>query len=314
MSLLTRFLSESLRVQLSKRMTSSGVCLDDVIRSGLLNPDSSVGVYAPDHESYEVFRELFDPILQDFQASPCAQPGESGRLNPSTIVSTRVRYARNLAGHPFPAWMSKSERLGVEEQIERACRLLPSDFQGELTRLQAMPDHRIESMVSRGHAFGADDKYLAAAGVYEDWPIGRSVFNSHNGKLSIWINEEDHLRVAIIMPGACLSECHQMLCSVMSQLALNLEFCVDDRLGCVTSCPSNVGTAFRASFLVDMGSVASQTPPLEQLAAAGVIQIRGSDGEHSARSRGLADVSFRNRIGISELKMLRRMEMLCAIA
>lgn len=34
--------------------------------SGVKNLDSGVGIYAPDPESYNVFAELFNPIIEDY--------------------------------------------------------------------------------------------------------------------------------------------------------------------------------------------------------------------------------------------------------
>ena len=151
---------------------------------------------------------------------------------------------------------------------------------------------------------------MAAAQIYADWPIGRSVFNTRKKQLSVWINEEDHLRVSVVLPGACVAACSEAMTLVMSGLAAHLDFCVDAQLGHLTSCPSNVGSAMRASYMVDMRLNTSQDPPLQRLESAGVIQIRGAAGEHSGRSGALADVGFRNRVGISEARMLQDMQML----
>ena len=66
----------------------------------------------------------------------------------------------------------------------------------------------------------------------------------------------------------------------------------------------------RASYRVDVPLDASQEPLLQRLEAAGVIQVRGAAGEHSPRTGGLVDVSFRNRVGMSEGHMLRDMDRL----
>ncbi len=307
MSLLTRYLNDALRLELAKRVTPGGVQLADVIRSGLCHPDSSIGVYAPDSQSYEVFRELFAPILQDFQAP--ALPSRKGLacLNPAAVVSTRIRVARNLAGHAFPAGMSRAERLSVEAKITLACGALAPGFRGRIRKLGDIPRHRLEAMISSRLAFGAEDKYMAAAGIHADWPVGRSVFNTQKKQLSVWINEEDHLRVAVVKPGASVSACSQEMAVVMSALALSLDFCADAQLGHLTSCPSNAGSAMRVSFMVDVRLDASQEPLLAQLEAAGIVQVRGAAGEHSPRNGGLVDVSFRNRVGISETQMLQDM-------
>ena len=35
----------------------------DVIQFGVENLDSGIGIYAPDAEAYEVFADLFDPVI-----------------------------------------------------------------------------------------------------------------------------------------------------------------------------------------------------------------------------------------------------------
>lgn len=310
MSLLTRYLTDAHSAALSNRVTANGFRLADVIRSGLQHSNSSVGLYAPDFESYDVFRELFEPILENFQAPSLTHRTDLACLNPAAVVSTRIRIARNLAGHAFPAGMSRSERLSVEEKITHACSSLTPDFEGSVTRLQDIPQGKLDAMISSMQAFGAEDKYMAAAGIHGDWPVGRSVFNTHTQQLSVWINEEDHLRVSVVMPGACAFACHEVMGWVMSRLATHLDFCADTKLGYLTSCPSNVGCAMRVSYRVDLRTDTSQQALLEQLESAGTIQIRGIAGEHTPRTGELVDISFCNRVGISETHMLRDMDRL----
>ena len=312
--LLNRYLTDAHQAELSKRVTPNGVRLEDVTRSGLCHPDSSIGVYAPDFQSYDVFRELFHPVLENFQAPCLADRSDLACLNPAAVVSTRIRMARNLAGHLFPAAMSSSERVIVEGKIAHACRCLAPDFEGTLTQLKDIPAQQLDAMIASRLAFGPEDPYMAAAGIHAHWPAGRSVFNANEGQLSIWINEEDHLRVAVVLPGACVGACYQVMVSVMSILALHLDFCADAQLGHLTSCPSNVGAAMRVSCRVDVHLNASQEPRLKHLESAGIVQIRATTGEHAPRTGKLVDVSFRNRVGISETHMLRDMDRLLASA
>lgn len=277
----------------------------DVIRSGLRHADSSVGIYAPDGQSYDVFRELFEPALASFRAPFSAPRADLACLNPPAVVSTRIRMARNLVGHAFPAGMSSSDRLRVQEKISHACHCLADDFKGTVTPLSDVSQETLDDMITAQMAFGPQDKYMAAAGIHNDWPIGRSVFNTQDKQLSLWINEEDHLRVAVVMPGACVSACYQLMTRVIVRLAAHLDFCKDARLGFLTSCPSNVGSAMRVSYRVDLRRNAAQESHLQQLKSGGIIQIRDIAGEHAPRTGELIDISFRHRVGISETHMLR---------
>lgn len=77
------------------------------------NLDSGVGIYAPDAESYTLFKELFDPVIQDYHGGfkptdkhPASDWGDLNTLvdlDPSGqfVVSTRVRCGRSLQGYPF---------------------------------------------------------------------------------------------------------------------------------------------------------------------------------------------------------------------
>ena len=49
---------------------------------------------------------------------------------------------------------------------------------------------------------------------YDDWPIGRGIFFSHNKKFLVWVNEEDHLRIISMQQGGNLAEVWQRLVKV----------------------------------------------------------------------------------------------------
>lgn len=99
----------------------------DVIRSGVKNLDSGVGVYAGSADSYEVFAPLFDKIIQEYHGhSPLdrhktdwninAIPTEPLDPNNEFIVSTRIRIARNAAEYPLGSCISKGDRLALEQK------------------------------------------------------------------------------------------------------------------------------------------------------------------------------------------------------
>ena len=50
----------------SQITTNNGVTWDYICKSGLENPDSKIGVYAGDEESYALFWDKFEPIVFDY--------------------------------------------------------------------------------------------------------------------------------------------------------------------------------------------------------------------------------------------------------
>lgn len=110
-SLLKKHLSKEVFDQLKTRKTSFGSTLLDVIQSGLENHDSGVGIYAPDAESYTVFAEIFDPIIDDYHGGfkktdkhPPKDFGDVdsfGNLDPTVRVPLLVQislYKKNTIG------------------------------------------------------------------------------------------------------------------------------------------------------------------------------------------------------------------------
>merc|ERR1712142_1169442 len=65
-SLMKKYLTSQVFNLLKDKKTSLGATLLDVIQSGIENPESNIGVYAPDAEAYDLFSTLFDPIIDDY--------------------------------------------------------------------------------------------------------------------------------------------------------------------------------------------------------------------------------------------------------
>ena len=65
-SLVKKHLSQALYEKLKNKKTSSGYTLNHAIHSGVTNPDSDIGIYAGDAESYNTFSEIFDLIIADY--------------------------------------------------------------------------------------------------------------------------------------------------------------------------------------------------------------------------------------------------------
>lgn len=67
-SLVKKYLSKDIFKALEHEQTDSGFTLEKAIRSGILNPDSSIGIYAGDAQSYQIFSDIFEPIIQEYHA------------------------------------------------------------------------------------------------------------------------------------------------------------------------------------------------------------------------------------------------------
>merc|ERR1711934_1009595 len=65
---MAKVLSKELYQRMRARQTPSGYTIDDAIQTGADNPGHpfimTVGAVAGDEESYEVFKEFFDPVIE----------------------------------------------------------------------------------------------------------------------------------------------------------------------------------------------------------------------------------------------------------
>ncbi|KAI7686540.1 hypothetical protein SSS_01558 [Sarcoptes scabiei] len=120
-SLLKKYLTKEVLDACKNKKTAMGATLLDVVQSGFENLDSGVGLYAPDAESYTLFSELFNPVIDDYHKGfkptdkhPQTDFGDVNTLvnvDPDNqfVISTRVRCGRSLQGYPFNPCLTEAK-------------------------------------------------------------------------------------------------------------------------------------------------------------------------------------------------------------
>ncbi|TNN47378.1 Creatine kinase S-type, mitochondrial [Liparis tanakae] len=118
---------------LRDKKTPNDFTLDQCIQTGVDNPGhpfiKTVGMVAGDEESYEVFAELFDPVIKDrhngYDPRTMKHPTDldaskitSGMFDERYVLSSRVRTGRSIRGLSLPPACSRSERREVEDLIQ----------------------------------------------------------------------------------------------------------------------------------------------------------------------------------------------------
>jgi len=87
-----------------------------------------------------------------------------------------------------------------------------------------------------------------------------------------------------------------------------MSFTSDERLGWLTFCPTNLGTAIRASVHIKLPLLArGGMDALQEVADQWQLQVRGSAGEHSEAEGGKYDISNRERMGLTEAEAVGKM-------
>src|SRR5947207_9119387 len=215
------------------------------------------------------------------------------------VISSRVRFARNLRNRSFPGWAKKAERIAILEVTKPAVEELPEmqdSFSELLQDLSALEKQVLveRHLISREHA---------AKGA------GSAIVMNRRQTLSVMINEEDHLRMQAIRSGLQLKQAFKLVDKIDSALEGKLQFAYDQRLGYLTACPTNVGTGLRASAMLHLpGLVLSDliNQVIQAVSKIG-LAVRGLYGEGTDAMGNLFQLSNHHTLGDKEEEIINRL-------
>ncbi len=222
------------------------------------------------------------------------------------VVSSRVRMARNIAGFRFPNRAPASERTAILVRLKPVvlgARLSPQLEWVDLASTTS--GHRVslveERLISRQHAMGKPGEPMHGRAVAVGLPERR---------LSIMVNEEDHLRLQVIRGGFDLSGAMQEVDAADDAIEQSIDYAFSPRFGYLTACPTNIGTGVRLSVMLHLPAL-KITREIEKVKRAADdlgLTVRGSYGEGSEATGDFYQISNQTTIGKSEAVLLREME------
>ena len=205
------------------------------------------------------------------------------------VISTRIRLARNLEEYPFPARLDTKTRVHVNEIVRDA---VPQSEGLHYIEMKTLTQAQIVSLAEK-HVISPE--FASSAD-------GRALLLSDSENISIMLNEEDHIRLQVMMPGLALAQAYEIADRLDDEINEKVRFAFDERLGYLTQCATNHGTGMRASVMLHlpaltatrrMGTLASTVSKLG-------LTIRGAYGEGSAPMGDLYQLSNQVTLGISE--------------
>ena len=211
---------------------------------------------------------------------------------PDMIFSTRVRFARNLQGFPFPN-RAEPRQLAEIRRLALAAAKETGLFQrGHFLKIEALGQLEKRFLVERHHV-----SHSLASSVL---PAGAAVANDED--LSVMINEEDHLRLQCLNSGFAIEEAFKAALKLDEALGRRLPFAYGAKFGFLTACPTNTGTGIRVSCLAHLPALSrlGQMPQvLESLSHLGVT-ARGIYGEGTYVLGDFFQISNATCLGRSE--------------
>ena len=317
-SLLSKHLSKEIFDALKDKKTTNNFTLEQAINSGVKNLDSGIGVYAGDKESYEMFGTLLDPIIEEYHGFT-KEDSHKSNLNPDDlnapnpdpegkyIVSTRIRVGRNMDNMPLGPAISKEQRDIVEASVVSGLNTLEGELKGNYYPLLGMSKEMQEDLIKDHFLFKEGDRFLDAVGLNRNWPEGRGIYHNNDKTFLVWVNEEDQLRIISMQQGGDIKEVFTRLVNAIKSIETKVPFSYSNHLGFITSCPTNLGTAMRASVHIALPKLAQNMEKFKAITDKYYLQIRGIHGEHSDSEGGVYDISNRRRLGITEVQAVQDM-------
>jgi protein arginine kinase len=215
-----------------------------------------------------------------------------------TVLSTRIRFARNLAGRPFPQRAAPTTRAELLRDILETTQDLSALDNG--LRLRLEPLEKLERRLLGERQLLSQDLV--------DTPRYRGVVIAADEALSFMINEEDHLRIQALKSGYDLETAFEMAEQLEADLGERLDYAFSHSFGFLTACPTNAGTGMRASVLMHLPGLVLGQKMEAQLKALQErdVTVRGFHGEGTTAMGNFFQVSNSVTLGVRESDILAR--------
>ena len=216
------------------------------------------------------------------------------------VISSRVRLARNLAGHRFLAACPATEKAEILRKLKDV--LMALDLGDEVFYIGVDKVPALEKrflverhLISQNHAFGKGPRGAV---------IARREF------FTAMINEEDHLRLQVLKPGCQLPACIEQINRIDDLIEQKVEYAFSPKYGYLTACPTNLGTGIRVSVMLHLPAL-KMTGQIEKFlnaAKALGLAVRGLFGEGTEAAGDFYQLSNQITLGVRENDIVNQFE------
>ncbi|MDE5602185.1 MAG: hypothetical protein K2J16_06780, partial [Clostridia bacterium] len=220
----------------------------------------------------------------------------------SSVVSSRVRLARNIEGLKFPQFLPNANERMVDV-IKGAMRAAEGVFDAHLLTMSSLTKPEKKALIER---------HLISLPLANNDVHGAVIIEKgKNSAMSVLINEEDHLREQCMLYGHNLSRAYERLHAYDLRLQKELPIAHDRQFGFLTACLTNVGTGMRASemlFLPALERTDNIGSLISLLKKSYGVTARGYFGEGSDAAYGMYQISNSRTFGVGEVETVRLIE------
>ena len=225
---------------------------------------------------------------------------ESGPLK-DVVLSSRIRLARNLADYPFPSRMDREQGIQAAEAVCKGIQDSSPQINREfrLLWMKSLPLLKRQTLV---------EKHLASPDLMHRSETAALLLDEQE-RISIMLNEEDHIRMQCILSGFQLEQAWVVLNPIDDWIEARITYAYDETLGYLTGCPTNTGTGLRASIMMHLPALAVTqhiNVILHTITKIG-LTARGLYGEGSEALGCIYQISNQITLGLSEDEIIHNL-------
>lgn len=214
------------------------------------------------------------------------------------VMSSRIRLARNVADFPFIRRCSDIDRANLESTIRESMKRHP--------RLAELDYVNVALLEQIDRQFLVERQLISRE--LSDAEGARSVAIEKEERLSVMINEEDHLRIQVMHSGFDLQNAWERINELDDMIESQIRYAYHQQYGYLTACPTNVGTGMRVSVLVHLPAlvITQQIDKVFRSLQRINLVVRGLYGEGSQAMGDFYQVSNQITLGKTEEDLVRR--------
>jgi len=219
-------------------------------------------------------------------------------------ISSRIRFARNVAGEPFPIRADDETLCRVRNEVLECIRGVSAAESFRVCEFE------VDTLSQLDRRFLLE-RHLISREFMNPRHGAALVTNREQGTF-VMINEEDHLRIQVLAPGFQLKSLWDRIDRFDDLLSGHIPFAFDAQYGYLTACPTNLGTGMRASVMLHLPGLVLSGQIQAVLQGVGKLGLaaRGFYGEGSQTLGNLYQISNQSSLGESEAQIIDR---ICAV-
>jgi protein arginine kinase len=216
--------------------------------------------------------------------------------NSDIVISSRIRFARNLEKIPFPHWANKKQSKEVLDTVEEVVSKIDYLKKAAIFKLVDLDNIDRQFLIER-HLMSYEHAQKSNS---------KGVIIDEEEVIAIMVNEEDHLRIQVMQSGFNLFEAFHIINSTDDCLARELTFAFLPDWGYLTACPTNTGTGMRGSVMLHLPALVMTRQINQVLAAIAKLSFttRGLYGEGTQATGNFFQISNQVSLGHSENEII----------